>query len=99
MTSVNCFDFDEICQRTAVPSETLVTIVEHGIIEPIGRQQPPWQFDVSAVLVVRRVVQLKVELDLDWQGAALALELMEENRRLREENERLEQRLLRFVEP
>lgn len=97
MTSVNCFDFDELCQRTSVPGETLVTIVEHGIITPINSAAPRWQFDISTVWVVRRAVRLQRELELDWQGAALALELLDENQRLRDENERLRQRLLRFV--
>ncbi|MGJ8523138.1 Chaperone modulatory protein CbpM [Carnimonas sp. R-84981] len=98
MTSVNCFDFDELCLRTSVPGETLITIVEHGIITPINTAAPRWQFDISTVWVVRRVVRLQRELELDWQGAALALELLDENQRLRDENERLQQRLLRFVE-
>lgn len=96
MTSINCFDFEELRQRLAVSGDTLVTVIEHGIIEPIGADPRHWQFDVSALLVLRRVLSLKQDLDLDWQGAALAAELIEENRRLRQENEDLQRRLLRF---
>lgn len=98
MTSVNCFDFEELCQRLAVSGNTLVTVVEHGIIEPIGQDPAHWQFDVSALLVVRRILGLKQQFDLDWQGAALAAELIEQNRQLREQNRILERRLLRFVD-
>lgn len=97
-TSVERVDFDELRRRTAVPSATLITIVEHGIIEPVGHEPEQWTFGVDAVVVVRRVLRLRHELELDWQGAALADELIEENRRLRIANERLEQRLSRWVD-
>lgn len=91
-------DFGELCRRTAVPGATIITIVEHGIIEPAGHEPDQWTFGVDAVVIVRRVLRLRHELELDWQGAALADELIEENRRLRIANERLEQQLSRLVD-
>lgn len=96
--TVNTFDFDELCNHAGVTADIVVTIVEHGILAPSGREPRQWRFDVSAVLVVKRVVRLRRDLDLDWQGAALALELLDENQRLRAENAYLRRRLARFID-
>ncbi|WP_027350632.1 chaperone modulator CbpM [Halotalea alkalilenta] len=96
--TVNTFDFDELCSHAGVTGDIVVTIVEHGILAPSGHEPRQWRFDVNAVLVVKRVVRLRRDLDLDWQGAALALELFDENQRLRAENAYLRRRLERFID-
>lgn len=86
----------ELCQRTDLNTETLVEIVEHGIVEPEGANPEEWTFNLDYVCTVQRAARLHRDLEIDWAGIALVLELLEERDRLRAENEMLQRRLGRF---
>ncbi len=92
------FELDELCERLEMPRELLVTIVEQGIIEPVEVRDDRWLFDGSVTVRLSRAVRLHRDLDVDWSGVALALELLEELEQLREENRMLHRRLRRFIE-
>lgn len=91
------FTITEFCLHTGVSKEELNEIVGLGVIEPYKGDNASWQFDDRAVSVVQRALRLREELALDWPGIAVALTLLEENARLREENRLLLQRLSRFI--
>ncbi|MCW8194480.1 chaperone modulatory protein CbpM [Proteobacteria bacterium 005FR1] len=86
----------EVCQRVDLSTETLVEIVEHGIVEPEGEQPEQWMFSVDYVCTIRRATRLHRDLGIDWAGVALVLDLLEERDRLRRENQMLQRRLQRF---
>ena len=90
-------EFDELCERLAMPQELLVTIVEQGIVEPVERDGRRWWFDARVTVRLSRAVRLHRDLDVDWPGVALALELLEELESVREENRHLRRRLERFL--
>lgn len=89
-------EFNEVCDAAGITTETLVEIVEQGIVEPESPQQP-WCFPVDAVPLIRRATRLKYDLDIDWPGIALAIDILSELDDLRAENSRLKQRLDRFL--
>ncbi|MEX6504466.1 chaperone modulator CbpM [Pseudomonas zhanjiangensis] len=89
---------DEFCRLAELPEECLVEIVEQGIIEPSGDTPEQWLFDAAALDIARRAARLQRDLEIDWAGIALALNLLEELDELRAENRMLRQRLSRFVE-
>ncbi|EAA8471597.1 chaperone modulator CbpM [Salmonella enterica subsp. enterica] len=91
------FTITEFCLHTGVTEEELNEIVGLGVIEPYEDDSADWQFDDRAASVVQRALRLREELALDWPGIAVALTLLEENSRLREENRLLLQRLSRFI--
>lgn len=91
-------ELDELCERLEMPRELLVTIVEQGIIEPVEVRDGCWVFDGSVTVRLSRAVRLHRDLEIDWSGVALALELLEEMEALREENRMLRRRLRRFIE-
>ncbi|TGC95203.1 chaperone modulator CbpM [Salmonella enterica subsp. enterica serovar Wilhelmsburg] len=91
------FTITEFCLHTGVPEEALNEIVGLGVSEPDEADNADWQFDDRAASVVQRALRLREELALDWPGIAVALTLLEENSRLREENRLLLQRLSRFI--
>ncbi|AGR58237.1 chaperone modulator CbpM [Salmonella bongori] len=98
MTSITVtFTITEFCLYTGVTEEELNEIVGLGVIEPYDGENADWQFDDRAVSVVQRALRLREELALDWPGIAVALTLLEENSRLREENRLLMRRLSRFI--
>ena len=95
--SVRRLTLTELSRRVALPVATVTEIVELGIIEPQARD-PHWLFDETVTVIVTRAARLHRALAMDWSGVALALELIEDNQRLRRENAALRRRLARLLE-
>ncbi|MHC2145922.1 chaperone modulator CbpM [Pseudomonas sp. 210_17 TE3656] len=91
-------DMQTLCQEADLPAAYVIEIVEHGIVEPSGRTPEDWLFDDQAPVLAKRAAKLHHDLHLEWEGVALALELLEEVQQLRNENSMLRQRLARFVQ-
>lgn len=96
-TQTTYLSFTEICLQTGVAEETVIEIIEQGIVEPIGTSPGEWQFSPAMVLLTRKAVRLHHDLDIDWPGIALAIELLEKLDQLRKENRHLKRRLSRFI--
>lgn len=73
----------ELCRACAVREDWLIALVAEGVIEPRGRSPGAWRFSGESLRRARIVRRLQRDLDLNLAGAALALELIEENERLR----------------
>lgn len=91
----------EICRLSNINTQTVIEIVEYGIIQPEdngSRKRPEeWTFDPHVVSTAKKAVRLHDDLEIDWAGIALAIELLEELENLRKENRQLTQRLQRFL--
>jgi chaperone modulatory protein CbpM len=87
---------EEFCQSAELTAEHLRKLVEHGIVQPFGETPAQWLFDVDALALAKRALRLHRDLQVQWAGVALALELMDELEHLRSENTQLRQRLSRF---
>jgi len=90
-------DMKQFCQASDMPAAYVIEIVEHGILEPQGRKPEEWLFDDHALITARRAARLQRELALEWEGVALALDLLDELEQVRAENRMLRQRLGRFL--
>ena len=79
------FTLEELCHSCRLPPEQLLRMVEHGVIDPIDYQQTTteWQFAGNCVVRVRTVIRLQQDLGINLEGAALAVELLDEIRVLR----------------
>lgn len=89
---------DELCERVALTPEDVVEIVSYGIVVQSKPQAEQWEFTPDAVALAARAARLRRDLDLNWPGVALALELLDKVDALRRENKALRQRLARFEE-
>ena len=98
MSNTLVIDMQELCEVVDLPAAFVIEIVEHGIVEPQGRQPDEWLFDSAALSIARRAVKLHHELQMEWDGVALALDLLEELEEVRAENRMLRQRLGRFLD-
>lgn len=87
---------NELCEITVMSKDTIIEIVEHGIVEPQGREPESWQFDMHMLVTTRKAVRLYRDLEIDWSGIAFAISLLDELEQLREEKKCLEMRLSRF---
>ena len=90
-------DMDRFCEEANIPATYVIEIVEHGMIEPQGRTPDVWRFEDYELAIARRAAKLRDDLQIEWEGVALALDLLEEVQQLRAENQRLKQQLGRFV--
>ena len=90
-------DMAEFCEATELSDVYVIEIVEHGILEPQGAQPKDWRFTDFELALAKQAAKLRHDLELDWEGVALALDLLEEVRELRAENRMLRQRLGRLV--
>lgn len=97
-TESTYLNFTEVCLQTGVAEDTVFEIVEQGIIEPIGTSPDVWLFSPTMLVVTKKAVRLHQDLNVDWAGIALAIELLDEVEQLREKNRSLQRRLSRFVD-
>ena len=88
---------DELCQVAHCSTETVVGLVEYGVIEPGGSSPDDWQFEEQTVTIVRRAARLQQDFGTDIAGVALALDLLGKLEDARLENRMLRQRLKRFL--
>lgn len=88
----------EVSQCVRLSADTVIAIVENGIVEPEGSGPGDWQFDSGMLQTVRRATRLQRDLELDWAAVALALSLTEELQALREQNRRLRRQLALLME-
>lgn len=47
------FSFQELCNITALPSQTIIEIVDQGIVEPEGTDPETWLFNTQMVSITR----------------------------------------------
>lgn len=68
----------ELCRACSVHAETVLAMVEEGLLEPRGTAPAEWRFPGPAVRRVQVALRLQRDLGLNLPGAALALDLLEE---------------------
>lgn len=90
-------DMAEFCEAADLSDVYVIEIVEHGILEPQGALPREWLFTDYELALAKRAAKLRRDLELEWEGVALALNLLEEVQELRAENQMLKQRLGRLV--
>ncbi len=88
----------ELTQSVRLSTDTVITIVDCGIVEPRGEQPQQWLFEPRMVKLIQRACRLQRDLELDWPAVALALDLIEDLHQLREENQRLRRQLAILME-
>lgn len=88
---------EQVCMVIEISRPELIHVIELGIVEPQGHSPDDWVFDVDMVSVLRRAQRLHRQLEVGWSGIALALQLLDEVEHLQAENQRLRQRLQRFM--
>jgi chaperone modulatory protein CbpM len=69
---------DELCIACNVDSNWIAELVEHGVIEPIGRNKSHWRFTSLTIVRVAKAKRLERDLNLNLPGVAIVLDLLEE---------------------
>jgi chaperone modulatory protein CbpM len=76
---------DELSRLCAVDKTYIVELVEEGVLTVIEVEATEWRFRGAALRRARIALRLQRDLEINLPGVALALELMEELDRLRNE--------------
>ncbi|WP_232787502.1 chaperone modulator CbpM [Spongiibacter nanhainus] len=95
---VTQISFEQFCTLTDLSGELVIEIVNLGIVEPPGQRPQEWLFDSEMLCLVRRAERLHRQLEINWPGVALAMDLLDQLERSREENRVLRSQLQRLVE-
>ena len=88
----------EVTQSVHLTVDTVITIVEHGIVEPRGERPEQWQFEPGMLATLQRANRLRQDLELDWEAVALAVSLIDQVQELRRDNRRLRAQLSCLVD-
>jgi chaperone modulatory protein CbpM len=74
---------DEICARLSIEQQWIVELVELGALDPHGGLEPSaWVFQRRELPRVLAMTRLVTDLGVNFTGAAIIVELVEERRRL-----------------
>jgi chaperone modulatory protein CbpM len=68
----------ELCRACAAPAETIIALVEEGVLTPTGTSPTHWRFGGMYVRRARIALRLQRDLGINLPGVALALQLLEE---------------------
>ncbi len=85
-TEVTLEDLGRFC---AVRRESIVSLVEEGILEPRGRRPEQWRFAAANLHRAARALRLQRDLEINLEAIGLVLDLLEEVEQLRAELGRL----------
>ena len=72
----------ELCQDCGVHAETVIELVEYGVLEPRGHSPGQWQFAGRDLVRIKRAMRLRRDLAVNLAGVALSLDLLDEIERL-----------------
>ena len=75
---------EDLTRLCGVSAEVLILLVGEGLLAPLGQSPADWRFDGHQIRRIRRALRLSHDLELDWPATALALDLLDEIRHLRQ---------------
>jgi chaperone modulatory protein CbpM len=81
---------NEICQLCRIELTAVVELADLGVVSPRGYAPEQWQLPATALPRLRAVGRLMRDLGVNVSGAALAVELLEEQHHLERQLRRLE---------
>ncbi|MGD8639040.1 MAG: chaperone modulator CbpM [Gammaproteobacteria bacterium] len=81
----------DLCRVCHLTVDEIYILVDEGIVEPVEDNRPHWRFYGTCVRRVHRAIQLRSDLGVNWAGAALALDLIDELEELRNRLRRFEE--------
>lgn len=69
---------DELSVACNVDADWIAELVEHGVIEPIGRSRSGWKFTSLTIVRVAKAKRLERDLDINPAGLGIVLDLLDQ---------------------
>ena len=82
LDSRTTFTLIEFCGACGVEQTRVLEMIDEGVIEPVAGHDDV-RFHGEALLRAKRALRLVRDLGVNWPGAALALDLLDEIERLK----------------
>ena len=70
-------NLDELAQAIHLRNEMIIEMVEHHLLEPEGQSPTDWRFDDVNLKRAKIAASFHRDLEVNLQGIALALDLLE----------------------
>ncbi len=80
---------EELCRTCRLDAADLVALVDAGIVDAIGTDRAVWRFPAPVLRRIHIAMRLQRDLEINYSGVALILDLLDELRSLREQMRRL----------
>ena len=77
------YSLGELCAICGIDSAVASEMTRHGLLVPLAEAKEP-RFSEIDLLRSQKALRLRQDLDIDWPGLALVLDLLEEMQRLRD---------------
>lgn len=75
---VDTLTMSELTMFCDTNADWVVTLVEYGVVAPIARTAPEWEFSPDHIARARKAARLMRDLGLNVAGVALVLDLIDE---------------------
>ncbi len=72
----------ELCRACDRPAEWIISLVEEGVLDPLGDKPTHWTFVTSNLRRALRAQRMQQDLGVNLPGIAVALDLLDEIERL-----------------
>ncbi len=73
----------DVCRVSQLSAERVISLVEEGIVQPLGDDPERWRFRAVSLRRIRCAQRLQDDLGINTPGAALVLDLLDELEHLR----------------
>ncbi len=83
---------EDLSRACGVERMVLVEMVQEGLLEPLDMQLLPWRFPGEALSRARTALRLRRDLEVNFAGTAMILDLLDEIEQLETRLRRLEGR-------
>ena len=87
------FSFEELCELSGLSAAELRDLVDYGVLAPVDPGVQHWTFSADRLPVARSALRLRRDFELDPNGAALVITLLERIRDLEAQLRELRARL------
>lgn len=84
------FNLEELCLLLGIKPKVIEELIQYGTIDPQGDSFENWRFKPEHIKLIRTALHLHEDLEVNYAGAALAIDLMNEIQRLRSQLDILE---------
>ncbi|MCX7121228.1 MAG: hypothetical protein NTZ67_05590 [Gammaproteobacteria bacterium] len=87
----NTLTFEEVCRAIQADDQLIITLIEYHIIQPKGTAKNNWQFDDIALKRARLARNFHYDLDVNFEGIGLLIDMIERIDALESEIEKFRQ--------
>ena len=87
----------ELAACSGLSESELRDLVDLGALEPLDSDASDWSFGANCIVAARAASRLRKDFDLDTQGLAIVLSLLERVQELEMDLQRMQARLPRMM--